>query len=90
MKLSELTTGQEALITNIKGEGAIKQRINEMGFISGKPVKAIKSAPFKDPVEYEVMGYNLTIRRKDAEMVEVETDTAFIPEIKSYDRNNFV
>ncbi|MCA1758119.1 MAG: FeoA domain-containing protein, partial [Bacteroidales bacterium] len=72
MRLSDLTTGQEALITGIHGDSNISRRLNEMGFIEGQKVKAIKSAPLKDPVEYSVMGYQLTIRRKDAAMIEVE------------------
>jgi ferrous iron transport protein B len=72
MILSDLTTGQEALITGIYGDSNISRRLNEMGFIEGQKVKAIKSAPLKDPVEYSVMGYQLTIRRKDAAMIEVE------------------
>ena len=72
MKLSDLKTGQEAWITGISGSGAIKKRINEMGFIAGRKVKAIKSAPLKDPVEYDIMGYKVTIRQKDAAMVSIE------------------
>ncbi len=74
MKLSELITGQEAEITKINGKGEIIKRINEMGFIPGRRIKAIKSAPLKDPIEYDLMGYKLSIRRKEAAMIEVETD----------------
>lgn len=76
MKLSELLTGQEAYIIGIKGDSAIKDRMHEMGFVGGKKVKAIKSAPFKDPVEYDIMGYKLTIRKKDADLIVVEKDVA--------------
>lgn len=72
MRLSDLTTGQEALITGINGDSNISRRLNEMGFVEGQKVKAIKSAPLKDPVEYSVMGYQLTVRRKDAALIEVE------------------
>lgn len=84
MRLSELITGQEAYIAEIKGESAIQNRIHEMGFVSGKKVKAIKSAPFKDPVEYDIMGYKLTIRRKDADMIVIETDKIKNKPIKKY------
>jgi ferrous iron transport protein B len=84
MRLSDLITGQEAYISEITGEGAIKHRIHEMGFVGGKKVKAIKSAPFKDPVEYDIMGYKLTIRRKDAEMIIVEPDVPQNSHLKKY------
>ncbi|GAB4310598.1 MAG: ferrous iron transport protein B [Bacteroidales bacterium] len=72
MRLSDLVTGQEAWIYEVTGDGEFRDRIHEMGFIGGRKVKAVKSAPLKDPVEYDVMGYKLTIRRKDAGMVIVE------------------
>ena len=84
MRLSELLTGQEAYIAGIKGDSAIKNRIHEMGFVGGKKVKAIKSAPFKDPIEYDIMGYKLTIRRKDAEMVMIEPEKSENTNIKTY------
>ena len=71
MNLSELKTGEKACITGISGKGAIKKRLNEMGFIAGRDVRAIKAAPFKDPVEYDIMGYKLTLRQKDASMIQV-------------------
>lgn len=76
MNLSELVTGQEAYISQINGDSAVKHRIHEMGFVGGTKVKAIKAAPFKDPIEYEIMGYKLTIRRKDAEMIKVEREVS--------------
>ena len=69
--LSELKTGQEGVIVKIKGHGAFRKRITEMGFVKGKPVKVIKNAPLKDPVEYEVMGYNVSLRRSEASLLEV-------------------
>jgi ferrous iron transport protein B len=84
MRLSELITGEEAYIAEIKGDSLIKNRIHEMGFVGGKKVKAIKSAPFKDPVEYDIMGYNLTIRRKDAEMIVIEQNEVDNVPIKKY------
>ncbi|MBS0010127.1 MAG: ferrous iron transport protein B [Bacteroidales bacterium] len=71
MNLSELITGQEAYITGISGNGGIKDRLNELGFIKGQKVKAIKAAPLSDPVEYEIMGYKLTIRKADAAAINV-------------------
>ncbi len=75
MRLSELNTGEEAYIKGVEGFGTIKERINEMGFIPGQKVKAIKAAPLKDPVEFNIMGYKLTIRQKDARMILIEKES---------------
>lgn len=72
MKLSGLKTGEIGLIKEVRGEGAFRKRILEMGFIKGKEVKVILNAPFKDPVYYRIMGYNVSLRQKDAELIEVE------------------
>ncbi|MCF8222671.1 MAG: ferrous iron transport protein B [Bacteroidales bacterium] len=71
MNLSDLITGQEAFITGISGNGGIKDRLNELGFIRGQKVKAIKAAPLRDPVEYEIMGYKVTIRKADAAAINI-------------------
>lgn len=71
--LSDLKTGEEAIITKVLGRGAFRKRITEMGFIRGKKVRVIKSAPLQDPVEYEIMGYRVSLRRSEAELVEVVT-----------------
>lgn len=70
-KLSELHDGETGVIININGHGAFRKRITEMGFIKGKTVKVIKNAPLQDPVEYEIMGYNISLRRKEAAMIEI-------------------
>ncbi len=71
--LSEIPTGEEAIITKVLGHGAFRKRITEMGFVKGKKVKVIKNAPLQDPVEYEIMGYNVSLRRSEADLVEVIT-----------------
>lgn len=71
--LSDLKTGDEAIITKVLGRGAFRKRITEMGFVRGKKVTVIKSAPLLDPVEYEIMGYRISLRRSEAELVEVVT-----------------
>ncbi len=71
MTLNELHTGDAAYITRIKGRGAFRKRITEMGFIRGKQVLVVKSAPLKDPVEYRVMDSNISLRRSEAELIEV-------------------
>lgn len=72
MKLSEVPTGHTALICKVGGEGAFRKRIIEMGFIAGKEITVIQNAPLKDPVYYRIMRYNVSLRRKDAELVEVK------------------
>ncbi|MDD2283775.1 MAG: ferrous iron transport protein B [Paludibacter sp.] len=69
--LSDLKTGDEAIITKVLGRGAFRKRITEMGFVKGKKVTVIKSAPLFDPIEYEIMGYKISLRRSEAELVEV-------------------
>ncbi|MDP4208125.1 MAG: ferrous iron transport protein B [Bacteroidota bacterium] len=71
MKLSELKNGQKAYISKINGTGAFRQRIIEMGFIEGKAIEAIKRAPLNDPAEFNIMGYNVSIRKNDAALIEV-------------------
>ncbi|WP_245996655.1 ferrous iron transport protein B [Marinifilum flexuosum] len=73
MKLSELTDNQEGIITKVLGHGAFRKRITEMGFVKGKKVTVIKNAPLKDPVEYEIMGYEVSLRRSEAALIEVIT-----------------
>jgi ferrous iron transport protein B len=71
--LSDLTSGESAVITKVKGHGAFRKRITEMGFVSGTAVKVIKYAPLLDPIEYEIMGYRVSLRRSEAELIEVVT-----------------
>src|SRR5690554_550369 len=71
MTLADLTNGQEAIIIKVKGHGAFRRRILEMGFIKGKKVTVIKNAPLKDPIEYELLNYQVSLRRSEARLVEV-------------------
>jgi len=82
--LSDIKTGDEAIITKVLGHGAFRKRITEMGFVKGKKVRVIKNAPLQDPVEYEIMGYNVSLRRSEAELVEVVSleEAASLSEIK--------
>lgn len=73
MNLSELQNGDKGVIVKVKGHGAFRKRIMEMGFIKGKEVEVIKNAPFRDPIEYNVMGYHVSLRRSEAFLVEVIT-----------------
>lgn len=71
MRLSELRTGEKGIIVKVMGRGAFRKRIIEMGFIRGKEVDVIQNAPLKDPIHYRVMGYDVSLRRNDAAMIEV-------------------
>lgn len=71
MRLSELNTGDKAVIVKVSGYGGFRKRIVEMGFIKGKVVEVRFAAPLKDPVEYHVMGYNVSLRRSEAANIEV-------------------
>ena len=70
-RLSELKSAETGVIVKISGHGSFRQRITEMGFVRGKEVTVIKNAPFMDPVEYEIMGYRIALRRSEAELIEV-------------------
>lgn len=71
MLLAELKTGSSGVIAKVNGHGSFRKRLIEMGFISGKKVKVILNAPLQDPIEYEIMGYKLSLRREEARMIEV-------------------
>lgn len=72
MKLSELKTGQAGIIVGIDGHGEFRRRITEMGFVRGKRVIVVKNAPLHDPIEYNIMGYEVSLRRDEAALLEVE------------------
>lgn len=82
--LSDIKTGDEAIITKVLGRGAFRKRITEMGFVKGEKVTVIKNAPLQDPVEYRIMGYYVSLRRSEAELVEVVSveDAAGLSEVK--------
>ncbi len=69
--LSNLQNGEVGVITKIVGHGAFRKRITEMGFVKGKSVKVIKNAPLQDPIEYELMGFRVSLRRSEARLIEV-------------------
>lgn len=71
MKLSELKTGESAVIVKVQGHGGFRKRIVEMGFVKGKTVEVLLNAPLQDPVKYKLMGYEVSLRRQEADMIEV-------------------
>ena len=74
MKLSELITGEKASIVKVSGHGGFRKRIIEMGFVKGKVVESLLDAPLNDPVKYRVMGYEVSLRRSEAQLIEVVSE----------------
>ncbi|MCM1310770.1 MAG: ferrous iron transport protein B [Bacteroides sp.] len=82
MRLSELRDGQAAYVVKILGRGAFRKRLTEMGFVRGKKVTKVLCAPMNDPVKYSLLGYEVSLRRSEAELVEViEAAEGVVPEI---------
>jgi ferrous iron transport protein B len=77
MTLNDLHTGDSATIARVRGRGAFRKRLTEMGFIRGKNITVVKSAPLKDPVEYRILDSNISLRRSEADLVEVVSDKDF-------------
>jgi len=71
MRLSELKTGEKGVIIKVLGHGGFRKRIVEMGFIKGKTVEVLLNAPLRDPVKYKIMGYEISLRHQEADMIEV-------------------
>ena len=75
MKLSELRTGERGVVVKVNGHGSFRKRIIEMGFVKGSKVKVILNAPLRDPIEYEIIGYKISLRRDEASKIEVISET---------------
>ncbi|TGX83601.1 ferrous iron transport protein B [Palleniella muris] len=71
MRLSELHTGEKGVIVKVLGHGGFRKRIVEMGFVTGKEITVLLNAPLQDPVKYLIMGYEVSMRRDEADMIEV-------------------
>lgn len=74
MRLSELRTGEKGVIVKVLGHGGFRKRIVEMGFIKGKTVEVILNAPLKDPIKYRLLGYEISLRRQEADTIEVVSE----------------
>jgi ferrous iron transport protein B len=82
--LQDLHQGESGIIIKIRGRGAFRKRITEMGFVKGKEVTVIKAAPLQDPVEYKIMGYNVSLRQSESRLIQVITlDEALKQQIES-------
>lgn len=71
MKLSELHNGESAVIVKVSGHGGFRKRIMEMGFVRGRKVTSVIDAPLNDPIKYTIMGYDVLLRRSEAQLIEV-------------------
>ncbi len=79
MKLADLKNGEVGIITKVRGRGSFRKRIMDMGFVKGKAVRVIKNAPLRDPIEYKLMDYNVSLRRNEARLVEVTSPETVLP-----------
>jgi ferrous iron transport protein A len=70
--MKDAKVGEQFIVKKIHGEGALRRRIMDMGITRGTQINVVKNAPLGDPMELELRGYHLSLRRKDAELVEVE------------------
>jgi len=75
VRLSEVKNKETVIITKVLGHGSFRKRITEMGFVKGKEVTVIKNAPFNGPIEYKILDYNITLRRTEANLIEVVSQT---------------
>ncbi|MHC1601671.1 MAG: FeoA family protein [Methermicoccaceae archaeon] len=69
--LNQVDTGGKAMVSHVKGKGATRRRILDMGIVPGAEIEVVRSAPFNDPIELRVKGYNLSMRRAEAELIVV-------------------
>ncbi len=85
MRLSELKTGEKGVVVKVLGHGGFRKRIVEMGFIKGKTVEVLLNAPLKDPIKYRVMGYEISLRRQEAEMIEIISEQEAMLQVETPD-----
>ena len=74
LRLSDLKTNEKAYVSKIIGRGAFRRRLGEMGFVKGKEIRVVKNAPLLDPIEYSILGYNLSLRRSEAANILVSNE----------------
>jgi Fe2+ transport system protein FeoA len=68
-RLSELKPGERGIVTRVSGSGLIKKRLLEMGLVKGTEIVMVRKAPLGDPIEFQVKGYNLSLRKVEADNV---------------------
>lgn len=72
MRLSDLKPGQTGVVVKILGHGAFRKRVMEMGFVKGRKVQMVLNAPLQDPVKYALMDYEVSLRRAEADLIEID------------------
>ena len=85
MLLSELQTGKRGVVVRVSGHGAFRKRIIEMGFIKGVTVESILNAPLNDPIKYRILNFEVSLRRADAQKVEIVSEEEAEREIVNHD-----
>lgn len=83
LTLNNIETGKRVVVKSVHGRSSFRQRITEMGFVRGKEITVLKNAPFRDPIEYQILGYNISLRRSEAALIEVvpvEQASRLVPE----------
>ena len=85
MLLSELQTGERGVVVRVAGHGAFRKRIIEMGFIKGATVESVQNAPLNDPIKYRILNFEVSLRRSDAEKVEIVSEHEAEREIVNHD-----
>ena len=83
MVLADLATGEKAVIVRVHGHGSFRKRLIEMGFIKGKEIRVVLNAPLRDPIEYEILGYRIGLRREEARQIEVVTEQEALEALRS-------
>ena len=85
MLLSELQTGERGVVVRVAGHGAFRKRIIEMGFINGATVESVQNAPLNDPIKYRILNFEVSLRRSDAQKVEIVGEHEAEAEIVNHD-----
>lgn len=89
MLLSELETNKSGVIVKVRGHGAFRKRISEMGFIKGQKITVIKNAPLADPVQYSIMGYEVSLRKTEAALIEVINEGNYVEKPEYFGTQEF-
>ncbi len=87
MRLSDIQPGETGIIIKILGHGAFKKRVMEMGFVKGRPVRVLLNAPLQDPIKYQIMGYEVSLRRAEANLIEVVGEHEDVPPLDTQYEN---
>ncbi len=89
MRLSELQYDQKAVIVKVYGHGGIRKRIIEMGFTKGKVVERLRTAPLNDPIEFSLMGYNISLRKSEAQNIKILTVDQANEQTEIFNEDNY-